>query len=125
MLCPLVDQATKIAETAIKLLSAYIMYILLYVSSFRSKDSHLKEGLTFVVTVNYIHNHPLACADALRRNDVSEATEEKLRSLFEHGHSPSSALSLLKYDLQEEYGDNYIFASADRSICPDVQFCYR
>ncbi|XP_071500591.1 uncharacterized protein [Diadema antillarum] len=91
----------------------------------RSKDSHLEEGLLFIVTLNYAHNHPLSCADALRRNDVSEATKEKLRSLFEHGHSPSSALDLLKYDLQEEHGDNYIYASADRSICPDIQFCYR
>ncbi|XP_072168858.1 uncharacterized protein [Diadema setosum] len=91
----------------------------------RSKDSHLEEGLLFIVTLNYAHNHPLSCADALRRNDVSEATEEKLRSLFEHGHTPRSALDLLKYDLQEEHGDNYIYASADRSICPDVQFCYR
>ncbi|XP_063965028.1 uncharacterized protein LOC135156449 [Lytechinus pictus] len=96
-----------------------------FIKHSRSKDSHIEKGLLFIVTLNYAHNHPLSCADALRRNDVSEATEEKLRSLFEHGHSPSSALDLLKDDLPEEHGDNYINASADRSLCPDVQYCYR
>ncbi|KAJ8389571.1 hypothetical protein AAFF_G00118080 [Aldrovandia affinis] len=32
---------------------------------------------------------------------------------------------LLKNDLQAEYGEKYINASADRAICPDLQFCYR
>ncbi|XDV11891.1 hypothetical protein PO909_000687, partial [Leuciscus waleckii] len=50
---------------------------------------------------------------------------EKLEKLFQSGLSPSSALNTLKYDLQEEQGDSYVHASADRSICPDVQFCYR
>ncbi|KAJ8366669.1 hypothetical protein AAFF_G00345510 [Aldrovandia affinis] len=49
---------------------------------------------------------------------------ETLTRLFEIGHSPTSALAVLKNDLQAEYGEKYIYASADRAICPDLQFCY-
>ncbi|XP_041479165.1 uncharacterized protein LOC121426833 isoform X1 [Lytechinus variegatus] len=91
----------------------------------RSKDPHIKAGLLFIVTLRFEHNHPLSCADVLKRKDVSEATVTKLKTLFQNGHSPSSALDMIKYDLQEEHGDQYVYVSADRSILPDPQFCYR
>lgn len=65
------------------------------------------------------------CAEAMRQRDVAPETINKLQTLFQRGHSPSSALNTLKYDLQEEMGDSYIFAAADRSICPDLSFCFR
>ncbi|XP_062391790.1 uncharacterized protein LOC134079728 [Sardina pilchardus] len=65
------------------------------------------------------------CAEAMGYRDVAPETTQKLEALFQSGHSPSSALSTLKYDLQEEKGDAYVFASADRSICPDLSFCFR
>ena len=65
------------------------------------------------------------CAEAMRYRDVAPETSNKLQTLFESGHSPSSALTTLKYDLQEEMGDSYVFAAADRSICPDLSFCFR
>ncbi|XP_038068031.1 uncharacterized protein LOC119737634 [Patiria miniata] len=70
------------------------------------------------------HGHGLSCADALRRRAVSEDTIGKLKDLFESGHSPSSALDALKCDLREQHGEQYVYA-ADRSVCPDLQFCYR
>ena len=57
--------------------------------------------------------------------DVAAETINKLQTLFENGHSPSSAFTTLKYDLQEEMGDSYVFAAADHSICPDLSFCFR
>ncbi len=71
------------------------------------------------------HNHSASGADAMVRRDVSRETIEKLKTLFESGHSASSALNQLKYDLQEKEQDNYVHAAADRSVCPDLQFCYR
>ncbi|XP_070839700.1 uncharacterized protein [Chaetodon trifascialis] len=91
----------------------------------RSGDPHMKEGLVLHVNLRNEHNHHVSCAAAMRRRDVSRETVEKLKKLFESGHSPSSALSILKYDLQEEERDNYVYAAADRSVCPDLHFCYR
>ncbi|XP_076009415.1 uncharacterized protein LOC143002896 isoform X2 [Genypterus blacodes] len=91
----------------------------------RSGDSHFTERLVTVVTLRHEHNHRVACAEALRWNDVSSETVEKITTLFQNGHSPSSALKTLKRDLQAQYGNEYMFAAADRSKCPDAQFCYR
>lgn len=85
----------------------------------------MKEGLVLHVNLRNEHNHHVSCTAATTRRDVSRETVEKLKKLFESGHSPSSALSMLKYDLQEEEQDNYVYAAADRSVCPDLQFCYR
>ncbi|KAJ8367172.1 hypothetical protein AAFF_G00324510 [Aldrovandia affinis] len=68
--------------------------------------------------------HNLFVADALRHRDVGGKAIETLTRLFEIGHSPTSALAVLKNDHQAEYGKKYIYASADRAICPDLQFCY-
>ncbi|XP_018523396.1 inactive serine/threonine-protein kinase VRK3 isoform X1 [Lates calcarifer] len=48
---------------------------------------------------------------------------EKLKKLLEAGHSPSSALDVLKYDLQVQCKDDC--TSADHSVCPDLHFCHR
>ncbi|XP_028440345.1 uncharacterized protein LOC114559727 [Perca flavescens] len=91
----------------------------------RSSDRHMAEGYLLYVNLRNEHNHRLACANALRKRDVSAVTIERLTELFEKGHSPSSALDTIKYDLQEEEGEEYLYAAADCAICPDVQFCYR
>ncbi|MCJ8749279.1 hypothetical protein PDJAM_G00174520 [Pangasius djambal] len=87
----------------------------------RSGDSHLREGLSAVITLRHEHNHRVAATDPLCWSDVSAATAEKLKTLFQNGHSPSSALETLKYDLQEENGDD----SPDLSACPDVHYCHK
>ncbi|XP_029902243.1 uncharacterized protein LOC115355529 [Myripristis murdjan] len=90
----------------------------------RSTDPHLPDFPT-VVWIRSEHNHNISTAAALRHRDVGDAARAKLRRLFEAGHSPSSALDALKCDLQLEYGDDYVFASADRALCPTLEFCYR
>lgn len=91
----------------------------------RSRDAHRKEGLLLHVCIKHNHNHPLDSVEALQHRDVARDTVEKLKTLFYSGHSPASALHTLKYELQEELGDAYQHALVDRSICPDVGFCYR
>lgn len=90
----------------------------------RSTDPHMPAFPTLVHIINE-HNHNLHVPDALRYKDVGPEAIQKLKKLFEAGHSPSTALDILKYDLQLELGEHYAYASADRSICPDIQFCYR
>ncbi|KAK0140487.1 hypothetical protein N1851_022537 [Merluccius polli] len=91
----------------------------------RSGDPHIKDGYLLNINLRHEHNHGVSRAEAVRKRDVSEKTIAKLKTLFESGHSPSSALHTIKHELQEQEGENYIHASADRSICPDVHFCYR
>ncbi|XP_011609921.2 uncharacterized protein isoform X2 [Takifugu rubripes] len=90
----------------------------------RSGDPHMKEGLFLHINLRNEHNHHLSCAGLVRR-DVSGETIEKLKKLFESGHTPSSALKELKHNLQVQEKDNYVNAAADRSVCPDLPFCYR
>ena len=90
----------------------------------RSTDPHVPD---FPVIVNLVgeHNHNLFVAEALKHRDVGEDVRKKMEKLFEAGHSPSSAWDIHKYDLRMEYGDDYVFASADGAICPSLQYCYR
>ncbi|XP_048066619.1 uncharacterized protein si:dkey-75a21.2 [Megalobrama amblycephala] len=97
----------------------------MYERKSRSGDPHIEEGYFLHVNLRNEHNHRLNTAEVMRWRDVSNDTIEKLQQLYKSGHSPSSALKTIKYNLQEEEGDNYIYAIADRSICPDLQFCYR
>lgn len=99
--------------------------ILEFTTYCRSTDKHMMEGYLLYVNLRNEHNHRLVCADAYSKRDVSTVTIGRLTELFERGHSPSSALDTLKYDLQEEEGERYFLAAADRSIVPDIQFCYR
>ncbi|KAJ8032144.1 hypothetical protein HOLleu_25583 [Holothuria leucospilota] len=92
----------------------------------RSKDVHIREGFPTIINLIWDHNHEVECADAFRKRDVNDTTKEKLLELFRAGHSPSSALDTLKYDLQSDNtNEEYLRLSADKSICPDLQYCYR
>lgn len=77
------------------------------------------------VRIKNTHNHNLFVAVALGHRDVGKETIESLTRLFEIGHSPTSALCVLKHDLQMQYGERYVRASANREICPDHQFVQR
>lgn len=72
-----------------------------------------------------MHNHNIFCVDNLKFKDVSPAIIQKFQTLFVNGLSVTAALDKHKLDLQAEYGDNYFIAAADRSLCPDLQWCYR
>ncbi|KAJ8018274.1 hypothetical protein HOLleu_43823 [Holothuria leucospilota] len=92
----------------------------------RTNDPHIKDGYFTTVSLKWLHNHEMSSADALRRRDVSEEAVQKLLDFFKAGYSPTAALDTLKYDLQEQYSaEEYTRISADRSICPDLQFCFR
>ncbi|KAJ8043334.1 hypothetical protein HOLleu_10378 [Holothuria leucospilota] len=90
------------------------------------RDVHIREGFPTIINLIWEHNHEVECADAFRKRDVNDTTKEKLLELFRAGHSPSSALDTLKYDLQSDNtNEEYLRLSADKSICPDLQYCYR
>lgn len=91
---------------------------------FRSIDPHIPTYPTSVRLYN-VHNHNIFVAEALRHKDVGVKAIETLTQLFEVGHSPTSALAVLKSDLLAEHGNKYVYVSANRAICPDLQFCYR
>lgn len=92
----------------------------------RSSDPHIKEGFCTTVSLAWNHNHEVSSSDALKNRDVSDGAVQKLLDFFKAGHTPTTALDTLKYDLQEQYSaEEYARISADRSICPDVHFCYR
>lgn len=91
---------------------------------FRSNDPHIPTYPASVRLYN-VHNHNIFIAEALRHRDVGFKAIETLTQLFEIGHSPTSALAALKSVLLAEHGNKYVYASADRALCPDLQFCYR
>jgi hypothetical protein len=81
--------------------------------------------LPTVIKIKYIHNHPIQAADVLKHRYVAPDVRDKFLELFQNGYSPSRALDIHKYDLQIEHGENYVFKSGDRAVCPDIQYCYR
>ena len=85
---------------------------------------HIPEYPT-LVHLSWVHNHAIGIPAALKYRDVGTEVTGKLKEMFEHGHSPSSALAMLQVDMQLEDPDEYIAKSADRSLCPDLQSCYR
>lgn len=89
----------------------------------RPIDPHVRNQLTFNISLRNSHNHSVS--DSLRHRDVSKETIEKLMRFFELGHNPTTALKALKNELREETGEGFEEASADRSICPELFFCYR
>lgn len=103
------------------LLQAFLCDLFLF---FRSNDPHIPTCPTSVRLYN-VHNHNIFVAEAPRHKDVGVKAIETLTQLFEIGHSPTSALAVLKSDLLAEHGNKYVYASANRAICPDLQFCYR
>ena len=93
-------------------------------SHYRSTDPHITTHPT-LITLAWIHNHCISTSSALKHRDVNPDTSRKLQELFEHGHSPSSALNILEMEFQTEDPDKFITQSADRACLPDAQFCYR
>ncbi|XP_076004479.1 uncharacterized protein LOC142998387 isoform X2 [Genypterus blacodes] len=85
----------------------------------RSTDPHVPDFPT-MIKISSIHNHSMNMGNDTLQQDFGTEAAEKLTELFRAGHSPSSALDVLRYDLQVEHeGDD------DPSLCPDLQFCYR
>ncbi|KAJ8273945.1 hypothetical protein GJAV_G00107270 [Gymnothorax javanicus] len=89
----------------------------------KSNDPHMPD-LPLEVRISNSHNHNLYVADALRYRDVGKKAIEVLTGLFELGHTPTTALAVLKHDLQMEKAE-YVKATANREICPDLKFAQR
>ncbi|XP_025108961.1 uncharacterized protein LOC112573124 [Pomacea canaliculata] len=90
----------------------------------RSSDSH-RADYPALVHINHCHNHAIIAASAIKHRDVSETTKLRLEQLMLQGYAPSAALEMYKYDLQLEHGDDYVYISADRAVCPDRDYVYR
>jgi len=46
---------------------------------------------TAVLSLEFVHNHPITSGHALSFRDIAESSKENFHKLFENGHSPSSA----------------------------------
>ena len=77
-----------------------------------------------MVKIKYEHNHSINSADALGYRPVGDEVKRELTVLFAEGHSPSSAYQTYKNQIVEQYGDNYLAVSADRSDMPDYFFVF-
>lgn len=89
----------------------------------RSKDIHLKTHPCEIQLKNN-HNHSLDSTDVLRHRRPNKNTVEKVLLLYQMGHFPSAALKLLKCDLQQQYGSDYLTYAADGALCPSLQWMY-
>ena len=65
-------------------------------SVYRSKDPHLP-AYPMIVVLQFIHNHPIMAADALKHRKVADETRQKFLDLFKSGHSPATALESHRY----------------------------
>jgi len=77
------------------------------------------------VVLHSHHNHPICAGDVLRHRDVGPEATKKITKLLQLKHSPSAALEILKYDLQDKHPDDYLVYAGDHYHCPDLQWCYR
>lgn len=75
----------------------------------RSEDPHITNGFLFAINLRNEHNHEVSPAEALMNGDVLRDTCDKLQTLFQNGHSPSSAFETLKVDLQEQELDSFAY----------------
>ncbi|XP_076042606.1 uncharacterized protein LOC143026316 isoform X2 [Oratosquilla oratoria] len=92
----------------------------------QSKDVHLPSHPT-KITIKFLHNHPLETADVLKRRDVAPEVRAKFIKLYQSGHTPTSAIKVHKYDLEEGIGLHgyHGIKIEDRRVCPDTQWCFR
>ena len=77
------------------------------------------------MSIEFIHNHSIESANAVKFHIVSNDTKKNFFELFEAGHSPSSAYHEYKNLLRAKYGEQYVTISADRAIMPDYKWVYR
>lgn len=71
------------------------------------------------------HNHASDSAAVVRHLDVTDDVHNKLLELLRRGHSPTTALLAHQTDLMLENGDAYPMISANKSVCPDIQYVFR
>ncbi|GLH13503.1 Uncharacterized protein GBIM_18053 [Gryllus bimaculatus] len=89
----------------------------------RSKDRLLATH-PCEIYIKHKHNHLIGDEDALRHRRPHPETERKIMELFASGHSPRTALDIVKYDLQELYGEDYFKYAADGAFCPSLRWAF-
>lgn len=75
------------------------------------------------ITLIATHNHSTGTADSLRFRQVSSEVKQELLNLYENGHTPGTALEMIRCNIQMN-NDDYITALADRKQCPSYKYCY-
>ena len=81
--------------------------------------------LQTTVELNFNHNHGINRADALKHRKPTAEIVKSLQTAFQSGITPGIALTNLKRNLKEQYGESYHLVAADRAICPDISFVYK
>ena len=76
------------------------------------------------IDFNYVHNHPIKCAEAYAFSPVSNDTRNRFLQYFEDGESPSSAYRHNKAFLKAKYKEEYPKISSNRSYAPDYKWVY-
>lgn len=90
----------------------------------RSKDVHLLKYATKIVLKND-HNHSTNCADSVKYKDVPDNVRDEFIKLFQQGFHPYKALDVFKENLLLKNDKDYYLLSQNRSVCPDITWCYR
>ena len=76
----------------------------------------------FEIKIEFVHNHSIESANAVKYHEVRKETKNKFFELFGEGHSAASAYHDYKNHLMAKYGDNFVTVSADRAIMPDKKW---
>jgi len=78
-----------------------------------------------IVNIKWNHNHPINVKEVVSRQIVNPETNGKLRYLYDHGHTPRSALHYIRIEIEDTLGENESleYKLATRSICPDYRHC--
>ena len=84
-----------------------------------------KQKYPLEINLEFIHNHNINTADALRYRPISDECKKKFLELFAEDHTPSSALAQHQKDLRCEISDDdFMSVMADRSIVPDYFWAF-
>ena len=80
--------------------------------------------------IRYLHNHQVKALSALSYRDVSNETKQRALQLFKENKTPSSALRILRAELEKKCKDTYKYevSLADRAMLPrrdDMLYLYR
>ena len=74
------------------------------------------------ITLQYLHNHAVDCAQSAMLQPVSDKTKERFHEMFEAGHGASSAYHLYKSEFHSNHQQDYLRAAASRSELPDYRW---
>ena len=83
-----------------------------------------KTNYPLELKLDYLHNHSINSADAMRYHPVSKECQDEFTALFKEDHTPSNALAQYKKNLRSNNDENDFLAMADRSVMPDYMWVF-